>query len=508
MGPRHPREGLLLATIFLLNGIEFLQAGMLAFGATPILGEIGASPEEYTLVTAAYAVVAIGAIGHMGWFVERVGWRAFVQASIALFVAGAALCATSSSLPQFLAGRIVMGLGGAAFMTTARLLINLMPPSPRRFIGIKTFASALAIGNGSGPWVAAQVIGADRWPLLFVLLAGLALAAALLATLCLPTEPAPADARSGSYPLPLALLLAGCFASLYGLQRAQYDFYGSALPLVAGLALGAAAVTYFARQQSGQARPLLVVARLAQPRYLAGLAIFTLCYMVLGGNNYVLPQFVQRALGQPWEVAGAVQSAGLLAALPAFWVMASIIPRDPSPRKFYVAGFAALATFGVLLSNLNAGAHVWTQVLPAVACYGAFIILVMATTALHAFAGLQQDAQAFAHGQQVKNMLAQFGLAAGTALAALSMQGRSADHYAVLNNRMHMGDPVFAGLVDQLTGIFTPELGLQAGQAAVAQLAQLLAQQATLLASVDYFRYVAVLAVAGAVVMVWQKVLR
>ena len=80
MTARHPREKTLLATIFVLNAIEFLQAGMIAFGAGPIMGEIGASPEEFTLATVVYAVVAIAAISKQGWLVERLGWRSLSSA--------------------------------------------------------------------------------------------------------------------------------------------------------------------------------------------------------------------------------------------------------------------------------------------------------------------------------------------------------------------------------------------------------------------------------------------
>ena len=126
----YPRMKLLLSTIFVLTAIEFLQSGMLAFGAAPISGQINASPEEYSIVTAAYAAVAIAAIAKMRWFIERLGWRRFILLSIAFFVTGAAISGLASSFPQFLLGRVVMGLGGAAFMTSARMLVNLIPPSP------------------------------------------------------------------------------------------------------------------------------------------------------------------------------------------------------------------------------------------------------------------------------------------------------------------------------------------------------------------------------------------
>jgi MFS family permease len=506
--PKHPREATLLATIFLLNAIEFLQAGMIAFGAGPIMGEIGASPEEFTIVTAVYAVVAIAAISKQRWLIERMGWRRFVQASVAVFIIGAAICATSTSFPQFLAGRAVMGMGGAAFMTSARVMINLMPPSPRRFLGIKVFASALAIGNAAAPWLASIAVAHDSWPAIFVMLALLAATAALLATIALPTDLTPVEQRSQAHPLVLLTMLGGAFLSLYALQRASYDFYADAMPMLLAIVVGTGALLFFAGHQYDHERPLLVVKRLMQPRYLAGLALFTFCYMVLGANNYMLPVLMQRALGFPWEVIGKVQASGLIAALPTFWIMASILPKSPSPKKFYVAGFGALMLCGLLLVRLNSEAGLWTDVLPAIAGYGAFIILVMATTAIQTFADLQRDEVAFWHGQQIKNMLSQFGVALGVAGAALSLQWRTSEHTAVLSQRFSTDDALFGQLAGKLGEQFAASHGAQAAQVAVATLAQQLTQQAALLSSLDYFGFLAVIALTGALVMSVQRVMK
>ncbi len=506
--PKHTRESSLLATIFVLNAIEFLQTGMIAFGAAPIMGEIGASPEEFTLITATYAVVAIAAISKMGWFVERIGWRRFVQVSVALYIVGAAICGTSTSVPQFLAGRAVMGLGGAAFMTSARLLINLMPPSPRRFLGIKVFASALTSGTAAAPWLASLFVAHGRWNGIFMLLSALAVLAAGLAQIALPTDRAPADRRTEAHPLALLTLLAGCFLGIYALQRASYDFYADALPLLLAIVVGTGAVLLFVRHQVTHERPTLVLKRLVQPRYLSGVALFTVCYIVLGANGYMLPMLMQRGLGFPWEVVGSVLGAGLSVTLPLFWVIAFIVPRRPASRKFYLAGFGALALCGWLLMRISPEAGLWTDVLPAIAAYGAFIILVMSITALQTFSDLQRDEMAFNHGQQVKNMLSQFGLAVGTAAAALGTQWRASEHLAVLNTRFSSGDAVFTQAASQLGEQFAASHGAQAAQVALATLAQQLDQQATLLSSLDYFSFLAAAALVMAAVMTVQRVLK
>ena len=496
-----PKLGGLLAIVFLLNGTEFLQSGMIAFGAGAIMGQINASPDEFIIAVIAYAAVAITAISLQHWLVERLGWRAYVQWSVALFVTGGVICATSDSFGQFLLGRCVMALGGASFMTAARLLINLIPPSPARMKGIGAFGSALAIGNALAPWVAASGVDADRWEMIFIVPAGMAILAAVIAVRALPQTLAPDENRSQTSPFLTVAILSASMLALYGLQRAAFDFYDDAVPLLlclaGGVAIGAAVLVH----QHRHGRPLLAIRKLVQPRYLAGLGLFAFCYVILGANNTMLPALLQRALGAPFIAIGEVQTLGLLSALVAFIAMIAILRKSPSPRKVYVVGFGFLLYFAWQLSRLNTGADLVRDVLPAIAGFGVFLILVLATTAIHTFTDLQTDAVGFNHGQMIKNMMSQVGIALGIAGATLGLQWRTAEHSTVLTQRFVNGDPVFTALRDQLDA--------QGGvQLATAQLGQMLNQQAALLAGIDYFSLLMVVAAVSAVVMMTQRIFR
>jgi DHA2 family multidrug resistance protein len=496
-----PKLAGLLVIVFLLTGIEFLQSGMIAFGAGAIMGQINASPEQFVLTVVAYAAVAITTISVQHWLVERLGWRAYLQWSVALFVAGGVICASSDGYGQFLLGRCVMALGGAGFMTAARLLINLLPPSPARMKGIGAFGSALALGNALAPWVAAKGVDIDHWELIFAVPAVMAVLAALIATRVLP-ETLTCDAdRSQAHPLLAAAILCASLFGLYGLQRAAFDFYANAVPLLLCVAAAAAIGAAVLWQQHGHARPLLAVARLVQPRYLAGMSLFAFCYVILGANNTMLPVLLQRALGAPFIAIGQVQTLGLLSSLAAFAGLIAVLKKSPAPRKFYVLGFACLAGFAWQLARLNAGAHLVRDVLPAIVCFGVFLILVLATTAIHTFTNLQTDPVAFNHGQMIKNMMSQVGIALGIAGATLGLQWRTAEHSTVLAQRFVDGDPVFTALRDQLAA--------QGGvQLATAQLGQMLNQQAALLAGIDYFSLLMVVAGVSAVGMLLQRVFR
>jgi MFS family permease len=506
--PKHPRETLLLVSIFLLNALEFLQGGMITFASGPIIGGIGASPEEFTLSTAVYATVAIAAIAKQNWVIERMGWRGFVQVSVAVYIIGAAICATSTSFPQYLAGRVIMGLAGGPFLTSARLIVQMIPPSPRRFRGILAFGGALATGNGLAPWLASIAVSHGNTSGIFVLLGVLAAIAGAVATFALPSDVMPVEKRSRAHPLVLLTMMAGTFLVLYSLLRASYDFYADPLPLVLGIAMGAGALLYFARHQHDHERPLLILKRLMVPRYLTGMATFTLGYMILGANNYMLPVLMQGGLGFPWEVIGQVQTAGLIMAVPTFGIMFMILKKKPAAKKFYVTGFTFLMVSGVMLLRLNGEANLWTDVWPGIAVFGAFITPVMVTTALHSFMSLQGDEVGFANGQQLKNMLSQFGVSLGVAGAALGLQWRNSEHLSVLVRRFSADDAIFSGVAGQLGEQFGASHGAQAAQVAVATLVQQVNQQATLLSSLDYFGFLVALGLVGALVMMAQRVLK
>src|SRR5699024_12875744 len=78
----------ILITIFFLNIIEYLQSGMIAFAARPIMGEIGSSPEEFGLINAVYASIAVIMIAKQHWMIERLGWRRYIQIALSFFMMG------------------------------------------------------------------------------------------------------------------------------------------------------------------------------------------------------------------------------------------------------------------------------------------------------------------------------------------------------------------------------------------------------------------------------------
>ncbi|MGY4494513.1 MFS transporter [Pseudomonas sp. TE3610] len=500
------KNAALLITVGLLCALEYLQAGMIAFASAPIRGEIDASPEEFTLVAALYACIAVVVISKQRWLVERLGWRNFMLGSISIYVLGAFVCGVSSDLTAFTAGRVVMALGGASFMTSARLMVNFLPAGPGRFTGVKVFATGLASGTASAPFISSLVVVEDTWHAIFwVLIAG-AVVAALLCTRFLPTAPAPLEDRTPSSPANILLLSVSSFFLLYVLQRSYYDFYNETFILVAFALLAALGVYIFFHAEHSKHQPFLKVRDLMQPRYVLGVALFCFTYVVLGSNNYILPYFLQTGLGYSWDTIGTFQAFGLGGALVTWLVMAMLIPKFPGPKKFFVAGFAALISFGCLLSSITTDANMWTNILPALFLNGCFVMLVLATAAMQTFRDVTHHDTLFAHAYQIKSMLGQIAMAMGTAVATLFLQWRTTLQYNNLNGHFAAGDPLYLEQTQHLAQALTPQVGAgPANQISLSTLAQSLHQQSTLVASMEYFWAVIAVAIIALGVSMAQK---
>lgn len=510
MNNKTTSNSLLYATIFLLSLTEFLQAGMTAFAAAPIMGELGIGPEEFSLVAAVYASIAIFAISMQRWFVERIGARRFLQISAAISVLGSLVCAASVDLQSFLAGRALMALGGGVFFTACRMIIHHTLAGPKRFVGIRCLASGLAIGIAAAPWLASISVAHETWVAIYGLLAALGVAVFVLAGVALPAAPiGPTHTRSQAGPYAQLLLIGSSFLLFYALQRSYYDFYGNALSIALIFFAAIAGLLAWLWHQHRSERPLLRVRQMLRPRYFVGLALFFFAYVMLGANNYVVPVMLQGTLGFAWETVGHVEALGFGLALVTWIVMSRLLPRFPEPRKFLVVGFASLALFGWLLTRIETGADVWLHVLPALAFNSIFLLTVLPVTAMQTFRDMERDEAVFSNAQQLKNMMAQAGTAFGITLATIGQQWRGATHSTVLVAEVNAFNPVYEATLQSLQQALAASLPpAEAAKVALARVAQLVAQQSSMLANIDHFRVVVVLGVLGVVVVVLQRVFR
>lgn len=482
---------------------------MLGFASTPIRGEIQASPEEYSFIAVLYACFAVLSISKVRWFIERIGWRYYVFFSIILYLVGALVCSLSDEKISFSIGRAIMASGGGTFMTIGRLLANTLP-GHLRFNGICFFATGVLLGTMGGPWLAALTVSEGHWQAMFWALLLLACIVALLTIIYAPKMELPRETWSSSSFSFVFLLGLFSFFILYLLQRSYYDFYNEGVILVCFVLLflgGLISIFYTEHQRE---RPLFRLRDILTKRYVAGVGLFCVCYLLIGMNNYVQPQYLSTGLKYYWESIGVFQAVALLCTL-VIWmpVMRFLLPKYPSPVKYWVFAFGSLAVYAWIFCSFSPVVDVWAHIVPALVLSGFFISAGMGTTAMQTFREFGGNEQLFAHAYQLKNMLGQIVQAIGTAAATIFMQWRQTVQYGNLNINMVTGDPLYSRSIEEMSKYISLTYGSKQSDAlAIFQQSQELSRQAVFLAGVEYYWLIFWVSMIVLLVSVVQRVFR
>ena len=180
-GPEHPR--LVLAATILASSLSFVDGSVLNV-ALPAIGEaFRASTAEVQWVINAYllplsALLLLG--GAMG---DLYGRRRMLIGGIALFAASSLLCALAPSLPIFLAGRALQGLGAAMLLPSSLAILGDTFRGEARGRAVGTWAAAGAMAGAAAPLLGGWLVDSVGWASIFLINMPIAAAAILLAWL-------------------------------------------------------------------------------------------------------------------------------------------------------------------------------------------------------------------------------------------------------------------------------------------------------------------------------------
>src|ERR1700676_1513477 len=109
---------LVAATLFM----EILDGTILATAAPKMANYFGVAPPQIAITITGYLVTLAVLIPLSGWLAARFGARSIFPSGIVVFTAASALCATSQSLPELTALRVVQGAGGALMVPVGTMV--------------------------------------------------------------------------------------------------------------------------------------------------------------------------------------------------------------------------------------------------------------------------------------------------------------------------------------------------------------------------------------------------
>lgn len=178
LAPEYVATTVAVFTLIAFNAFE-------AMAVTTVMPTISRDLDGFALYAFAFAApLASGVVGMVsaGSWSDRHGPAGSLLLSLVLFTVGVLTAGLAPSMPVFVAGRVVQGLGTGALIVSLYVVVGIVYPARLQPSVFASFAAAWVLPSLFGPAIAAFVAAAFGWRWVFlgiVVLVGLA--AALLA---------------------------------------------------------------------------------------------------------------------------------------------------------------------------------------------------------------------------------------------------------------------------------------------------------------------------------------
>ncbi|HEY6517753.1 MAG TPA: MFS transporter [Roseiarcus sp.] len=254
--------------------------------ALPTLGRVfDATLESVSWVALAYLLGCASFMPIFGQLCQIFGRKLLYLIGFVVFTGASALCGLAPDLPTLIAFRFLQGFGGAMLGANSMALVVTATDKSLRARALGVYAGAQAVGVSAGPVVGGLLLGTLGWPWVFWINVPFGLIAVVASWLVLPTTAQ--QNRNQTFDWRGALMLAPALTFAV-LALNQVSAWGLTSPALLGCA-GAAIVLIFLflKQERGSRSPLIDLALLEEPAFLAGALACALSYAMLYGMFFL-----------------------------------------------------------------------------------------------------------------------------------------------------------------------------------------------------------------------------
>jgi len=329
-------------------------------------------------ITMGYLLLNCASMMLVGRIADSVSPRALFVVGYAIFTAASLFCDLSTSLGLLIFYRCVQGIGGSILVIMTYTAVSRFLPTARVGGAMGILATCGALGIAVGSPLGGLLTERLSWPWVFFVNVPIGILAILLASRAIPAGGG-AKSRAGGLDYPGALLgILAVVSFILALNVGQKGSWG--LPSVAALFVlsGVSGILFLVRQMKAE-NPLIAPSLLKDRRFLLANAVSVFGLILMGGNAFLLPFFLELAKGLSTERAGLVlmvYSVTFMVFSPLTGRMADRLP----PWRLCMAGMG-LASAGCILFARTLGAPGLTRVYVFLVGLGLSYALFMASSA-------------------------------------------------------------------------------------------------------------------------------
>ncbi|WP_338533886.1 MFS transporter [Leclercia adecarboxylata] len=174
---------LLVAGAFFM---EFLDGTVIATALPDMAKSFGVQAVDLNIGISAYLITLAVLIPASGWIADRFGARKDFTLALAIFTLASVLCGLATSVDQFVAMRVLQGMGGALMVPVGRLAVLRTTPKHLLITAIATLTWPALVAPIIGPPLGGFITSYANWRWIFFINVPLGLIAIVLALRIIP----------------------------------------------------------------------------------------------------------------------------------------------------------------------------------------------------------------------------------------------------------------------------------------------------------------------------------
>jgi EmrB/QacA subfamily drug resistance transporter len=408
------REHIVPLVVAVALFMENVDSTVIATSLPAIAAAIGTKPLALKLAITSYLLSLALFLPVSGWTADRFGARKVFRAAIVVFMIGSIGCAFSGSLTQFVAARMVQGMGGA-MMTPVGRLILVRSVDRRELVNAMVWVTLPAlVGPLIGPPLGGFITTFISWHWIFLINIPMGLAGIVLATIFIEDvraeEPDPLD-RTG-----VVLAGLGIGGLAFGGSVLGLDFlpFGVVAALIAA---GAVATYAYVRHARRTAAPVLDLSLLEIPTIRAAVLGGFVYRAGIGAMPFLLPLVLQLGFKLTAFQSGLITLSNVVGAMGMKTIIPIILRHFGFRRALMVNTLVSTALVAACATFVPGVSYVW---IVAVLVLGGFFRSLQFTS-LNTIAFADIDRRRMSRATSLVAVGQQLSISLGVAIGALAV---------------------------------------------------------------------------------------
>ncbi|MFX1482590.1 MAG: MFS transporter [Promethearchaeota archaeon] len=272
--------------------LSALDASIVNVSLVTMEESLGVGMNAIQWVVVAYLLIVTSAMPLMGKVGDRLGKTRIFQLGMLVFISGSLLCAFSVGLELLVAARVFQALGASMISANGLALVTYFttPQNRGRAIGMNSVVLAAALG--SGPVIGGVLSQFYGWPSIFLVNVPIGIIGLLVVQFIIPETDPVRETRFDT--IGAALFFSFLFLLIYYMTIAPVASLGISVIFIEAIIATLAA--FILREGKFQS-PIITTGVLADRRISTSIFSALLAYMAMIPVSYLLPFYLQEALG-------------------------------------------------------------------------------------------------------------------------------------------------------------------------------------------------------------------